>query len=444
MATLTQTTRYGFYYFPDADHYSESDAHAWIPELLSLGAAWVTLLASTECAIPEAFIRQMVGAGIQPIIHMPVAIGSSEIVDDLRLIFDAYSRWGAKYIALFDRPNQRKNWDPSTWAQNNLVERFLDKFIPVAEAAQMSGLIPTFPPLEPGGDYWDTAFLYTSLQGLQRRGHDDLLDSLVLAAYAWAGNRSPDWGVGGPERWPGARPYETPQNSEDQLGFRIFDWYLATAQAAIGKTLPVILIGAGSRIGDQPDKLSPAVDPNGHAWQNMTLVKLMQGLPQEYEPVPPEVLTCNFWVLSASQNDPSAKHAWYKPDRQQLPVVAMLKDWVVNRGTGQTDLPRSKSIPSMSFNNPRPIAHYLLLPTFEWGPADWHLDAIRPFINKYQPTIGFSPVEASHARKVTVVGGATAVPEEIIDGLLAAGCIVEQISGDGMNIASNPTSQTSD
>ena len=60
----------------------------------------------------------------------------------------------------------------------------------------------------------------------------------------------------------------------------------------------------------------------------------------------------------------------------------------------------------------RPISHYLLLPTFERGVADWHLDAIRPFINKYQPTIGFSPVEASHAKKVTVVGGASTIPNQ--------------------------------
>jgi hypothetical protein len=83
-----------------------------------------------------------------------------------------------------------------------------------------------------------------------------------------------------------------------------------------------------------------------------------------------------------------------------------------------------------------------LLPTFERGTADWHLDAIRPFINKYQPTIGFSPVEASHAKKVTVVGGATTIPESIIDGLLAAGCVVEQISGDGMNIATQLASHS--
>jgi hypothetical protein len=70
-----------------------------------------------------------------------------------------------------------------------------------------------------------------------------------------------------------------------------------------------------------------------------------------------------------------------------------------------------------------------------------HLEVIRPFIKRYQPTIGFSPVEASHAKKVTVIGGTSSVPESIIDGLLAAGCIVEQISGDGMNIASHLASQ---
>jgi hypothetical protein len=43
---------------------------------------------------------------------------------------------------------------------------------------------------------------------------------------------------------------------------------------------------------------------------------------------------------------------------------------------------------------------------------------------------------------VTVIGGATTIPESIIDGLLAAGCIVEQISGDGMNIATQLASHS--
>ncbi len=442
MPFSAQTTRYGFYYYPDTKHYRESDAHTWIPELQAMSAAWLTLLASTDHAIPETFIRLLVEAGIQPVIHLPVPLNTSEVSSDVGMFFEAYAHWGAQYIALFDRPNQKINWDPAAWAQKNLVERFLDRFIPMAEVAQAAGLIPAFPALEPGGDYWDTAFLYSALQGLQRRGNEDMLERLVLSAYAWPGNRSPNWGAGGPERWPGARPYATAHASEDQLGFRIFDWYFATAEAAVGKILPVILLAGGSRIGDQPDQRSPAVDARAHAWQNMNIVRLMQDQTQEYDPVPPEVLTCNFWLLSAEQGDPELKNAWYKPGQQQ-PVVAMLKEWVTNGTTNASSSAKYKPITRSIYNDPRPIAHYLLLPTFEWGPANLHLDDLRPFINKYQPTIGFSPVEASHAKKVTVIGGATAVPESIIDGLLAAGCVVEQISGDGMNIASKLTSRSS-
>jgi len=156
--------------------------------------------------------------------------------------------------------------------------------------------------------------------------------------------------------------------------------------------------------------------------------------------VPDEVLTCNFWLLSAPADSQLVSHAWYKPDGSQLPVVQQLKDWVANPGTAPSAsakaLPPTISYPDGSAQ----ISHYLLLPSPEWGAIDYQLEAIRPFIKKYQPTIGFSPVEASHAKKVTVIGGGTSFPESIIDGLLAAGCIVEQIGGDGTNIASSPSS----
>ncbi len=440
--TSPQNNRYGFYYFPDTLHYRENDIHTWIPELHALGASWLTLLAPTDRAIPESFLRQVIDHGLQPVIHLPLSTANSGSSGEVGIFFDAYSHWGIKYIALFDRPNLLRNWSPSDWAQRNLVERFLDIFIPVAQRALSAGLVPVFPPLEPGGDYWDTAFLYSALQGLHRRGEQALLDQLAISAYAWSGNRSPNWGAGGPERWPKTRPYSTPQNSEDHLGFRVFDWYLAISEAALGKRPPIILLGAGSRIGDQLDLQSPAVDIQAHTWQNSTLVRIMSGRSQEYDPVPPEVLTCNFWLLSAAQGDPEVTNAWYKPDQEQLPIVAMLKQWVLNGGADPSPSSKYLSASGSYIGGTRPISHYLLLPTFEWGVADWHLDAIRPFINKFQPTIGFSPVEASHAKKVTVIGGSSAVPESIIDGLLAAGCIVEQISGDGMNIATLPSTHT--
>lgn len=442
--TNSKIKRFGICYFPDSLHYTETDIHTWLPEIVSLGASWLTLLAPEDRAVPETFIRKIIDAGIQPILHMPISTEKPSRSEELNLMFNAYAHWGVKYITLFDRPNMLKNWLPNNWAKNNLVDRFLDIFIPLAKNACQVGLIPVFPPLEPGGDYWDTAFLYGALQGIQRRGQGDLLNQLVLSAYAWSGNRSPNWGAGGPERWPQTRPYSTPQNSEDHLGFRIFDWYLATCEAAIGMSRPIILLAAGSLIGNQLDPLSPAVDNQAHTWQNMTLMQLVSGFSQEYEPVPSQVICCNFWLLSTADGDKDIINAWYKPDGSQLPIVDQIKDWLANGGNRL--VASTKSLHSSRYINNAicPISHYLLLPNYEWGSSDIHLQAIQPFIKKYQPTIGFSPVEASHAKKVTVIGGSSSVPESIIDGLLAAGCIVEQINADGMNIASQLTSQNSE
>jgi hypothetical protein len=432
MTDQAQNNRYGFYYFPDALHYTETDIHTWIPELKALGTSSLTLLAPIDRAIPELFIRRVMESGIEPILHLRLPT-SITLHDELRPIFTAYSRWGVKYITLFDRPNLMSNWKPSDWGKENLVERFLDIFVPIAEMVRRAGLVPVFPPLEPGGDYWDTAFLYAALRSIQRRGHIDLLKQLLLSAYAWSGNRSPNWGAGGPERWPRTRPYSTPHDSEDQLGFRIFDWYMAVNEAATGIPRSIILLAAGSLIESQLDTRSPAVDIHDHTWQNMTLMRIMAGRSPEYEAVPESVITCNFWLLSASAGDKEAKHAWYKPDLSQLPIVAQVKESVANGWDNSNAT--TKSIPTGRIGS-RPISHYLLLPSKEWSSSQLHLEAIRPFINKFQPTIGFSPVEASHAKKVTVIGSSANVPEPIIDGLLAAGCIVEQIGVDGTNNAS--------
>jgi hypothetical protein len=82
-----------------------------------------------------------------------------------------------------------------------------------------------------------------------------------------------------------------------------------------------------------------------------------------------------------------------------------------------------------------PIKHYLLLPKYEWGVADWHLDVIRPFVLKYQPTVGFSMDEAALAAQITVIGNLNSFPEEQLEHLRKIGCMVDRISGDGTTIA---------
>jgi hypothetical protein len=82
------------------------------------------------------------------------------------------------------------------------------------------------------------------------------------------------------------------------------------------------------------------------------------------------------------------------------------------------------------------IRHYLLLPSYQWGISDYHLDVIRPFVKKHQPTIGFCLDEAQNAQRVTVIGGEACFPEASLNQLRAAGAIVQRIDEDGTDIAS--------
>ncbi len=449
---LSTTSRLGFHYFPDTVHYREIDLHTWLPELKSLGSAWITLVSPLERAIPEYFLRGLLDAGIEPILHFPVMVDTPNLYPSLQLLFKNYSRWGVRFVTLFDRPNIRAAWSPKTWTQSDLVERFLDIYLPLADLTLKSGLTPVFPPLEPGGDYWDVAFLQAALRGIRRRGRAKLLDALTLGAYAWAGNRSLNWGAGGPERWPSARPYSTSTRVQDQRGFRIFDWYLTIAKAELGQPKQILLLKSGSLLGDHNNPDQPVIDQNTHSERSLEIARLMAGetiSSQDglLESVPAEVIACNYWLLSTDASSSAASHAWFHPINGPVSAVNTLHHWLASRAkiTSQFDIqgtsgqPGSKQISSFLVStdpeSSHPIAHYLLLPVYEWGIHDWHLDIVRPFIEKNHPTVGFSIMEACLAARVTVVGGVQAFPEETLEVLRSAGCHVERIIADGTVIA---------
>ena len=433
--------RLGFHYYPDTHHYRESDLRAWLPELKTLGASWLVLTAPTDRAIPELFLSGLVAAEIEPILHFQFSLTETPLPEDLTLLFETYARWGIRYVILFDRPNRRRAWSSRDWAQQQLVERFIDRFLPIAEAAIGAGLTPVFPPLEPGGDYWDTAFLRTAMLAVKRRSPRSVLSKLTLSAYASPGNRPLLWGAGGPERWPGARPYHTPPGEEDQQGFRIFDWYLTISRAVLGENLPIILLGTGCQLGAQGDPSLPAIDEETHTERNLELIRAlsdqarMEAKGDPSATIPSEVIAGNFWLLAADAGNGAAKKAWFQTDGSSLPIVGALKQW---RET-HVPTPENMSPAPKSFEPEgllRPIAHYLLLPTYDWGVADWHLEVIKPFIKNHRPTIGFSLVEAAQATRVTLLGGPQEFPDEILEDLRTAGCIVERIDGDGTSIAS--------
>ena len=475
--TPQHNSRIGFHYFPDTLHYRESDLNTWLPELQSLGVSWLTLTTPLERAIPEPFLRGLHAADIEPILHFDLPLTRANTGGSWQLLLQSYASWGVHYIVLFDRPNLRHAWPSSGWAQSDLVERFLDIFIPYAQTVVDQGMIPVFPPLEPGGDYWDTAFLRAAMRSLGRRGQHKILDRLAIGAYAWSDNQPLNWGAGGPERWPSARPYFNSPATQDHRGYRIFDWYTTLVQSELGSVRPILLLAAGSRPGDKINPARPAIDGEEHLRQNLGIVRMMYGDSPEapaaptfmsdsiphnlqtsqnngeaYEEVPEEVIASNFWLLSASPESAYLAHAWFQPDGSHLPVVSAIRKYLTARHksfssarviqaaskgcSGSCNSPSEQSQP-----NQQSINHYLLLPVFEGGVAEWHLEVIKGFVKKHHPTIGFSTSEAALAKRVTMLGGLQSFDEIVENKLRAAGCEVIRISGNGTSIASQLASQ---
>lgn len=435
-------SRLGFHYFPDTYHYREADLQVWLPVLQDTGASWLVLRSDLDRAIPEYFLQGLRQAGIEPLIHFPLSLERLPDLKETGILLDVYARWGARFVMFYERPNARAVWPASSWVQQDLVERFLDRYLPLAGIALQSGMAPVFPPLEPGGSYWDTAFLRSALQAMQRRKQDQLLENLVLSAYGWTGGedepRSLDWGAGGPERWPLARPYHLPTDSQDHRGFRIFDWYLAVARSVLQESCPLFLLQAGFP-GD-PDCGGPETGWSAHTAQNYLHIarllageKVMDALDErnQLEAIPEEVIGCAFWLLGADAASPYARQAWFQEEDCKHPALDPIRAWWRAR---KNNLERQEAQRPESPDR-FAIRHYLLLPGYEWGVSDWYLEVIRPFVKKYRPTIGFSPDEAEKAERVTVVGNEHNFPDDLMARLERAGCQVEQIRGDGTNIA---------
>jgi hypothetical protein len=433
--------RIGYHYLPDTTHYRQSDLDAWLPQLQALGAEWLVLMAPVHRAIPERFIKSLQEAGIEPVLHFHLYPDKPPTRDDLDLLFKTYARWDVRYIVLFDRPNTRAAWRSTAWAQKDLVERFLDSYLPLAEASLKAGLTPVFPPLEPGGDFWDLTFLRTALKSIQRRGYLKLLDRMVIGAYARINNHNLNWGAGGPERWPGVKPYHKAVEWQDHRGFRIFDWYLAITEAILLESRPVFLLGMGNLPGKNGD-IHP--DTQSQTSKHLNVARLLAGETiKGLDPIPSEVLGGAFWVLTAPPNSPYEHQAWFYGNTKTKPIVNAIKKWVRK---GKKDLPTPQGkvepdAPPTQEDGPE-IHHYLLLPNYDWGISNIRPEAIRPFLQKHKPTIGFSLKEATRAKRVTVIGGPQIIPEVALNKLRAKGCIVDRIDGDGIDIASKISSKS--
>jgi len=391
----------GFYYYPDEEHFTEKDLAIWRPRLDSMGTKWLTIRGDQRKAIPEFFIKALLEAGIEPIIHIPIQMERVS-KDELIPIFTSYHRWGLNYVVLFDRPNMRQSWKETAWGKKALVDRFLDLVLPILEAERTTDLIPVLPPLEPGGDYWDTAFLEGILLALSRRGLKSLLDELTLSLYAWTFNHPIDWGSGGPTRWIETKPYITPLGSQDQRGFRIFDWYSEISLQTIGRSLPMLAIAGGARLNSEVS----VTGIDEHKEKNLSILRIL-----ESNDVPPSLKSFCFYLLATDPSHSDSIDTWYPSGHEPLPIVEGIQ----------------RLLSSSSKGIRKSLAHYVLLPDRLELSEVLTWDGVTRLLRNKQSAFGFSALEARLAQEVTLVGGEDLIPLSIENDLRKTGCVVQRI-----------------
>jgi hypothetical protein len=390
----------GFHYYPDTDHYSESDLNAWLPVLKSAGASWLTLRMNIATPIPQHFINPIIENGIQPIIHVVEPVGylrMAQVYTTLKVYADA----GAEFVLFFDRPNMRSAWPSSSWSYDALVSRFVDILLPILEAQIEMGMKPTLPPLEPGGDYWDTAFIETALALIQDRASSAVLEGLTLSIYMWTFGKPLDWGQGGHSVWSSARPYSSPVDSQDQRGFQINDWYQEISERVLGRRLPVLVVAGGAGPSEA------YVNAEAHQLGNNEVARYLA----EHE-LAQEMLNFCFYPLATAENHKDFPTAWYlRSETKKFPEQLAEVESV------QSDL---------EYKPEKSIGHYVLLGFSNEMNGIQLWNAIAPPIMSARATVGFSLEEAKQAAKVSIVGDYETFPVSIEDELISSGSTIER------------------
>jgi len=313
-------TGFGFHYYPDTEHYSPYDLKRWLPELKRMGTSWLILLSRLENPVPEFFIHGLVASDIEPVVRVVTPVGQPLDRSQLAELLQVYAQWGVHYAEVLCEANCASRWSLPGWTRPSLVDKFLDFLVPCLDEMQRAGLCSFLPALRPGGDYWDLSFLQTALELLISKDKGSLFDNMVVGMHNHAFAKPLTWGQGGRGRWPMARPYFTPKQNEDHLGYNLFEWYEEIIRATVGHSLPLICMG-GAVIGDPYSSAEGAwSDEESHADRAVTIATmLMDGS------VPDYVLNHAFWLLATAEGDPHRVHAWYGAQGEESQAVTAMK-----------------------------------------------------------------------------------------------------------------------
>lgn len=416
--------RVGFHYFPDSIHYTEKDIHRWLPALKKLNTRWLVIQAPRNYSVPEDFVRAISSCGINLILDFNIPLSEEPNWHDLELYLISYSKWGAKYAMLNKHPNLQRSWEKNQWGNPDLINYVVENFIIFGTICLKNNLKPVFPLLTPGGDYWDLSFLKIALLQLKKEAPAILQNNFVLSAAAWQWGHPLDWGAGAQICWPNVMPYKLAMSSENQLGFRTYEWYGLIANEVFGVDIPVLLLEAGvsnDPTGDRT-KLAPASQED-----LLAIVDLLNGK-NVYDAsnqtnllhsVSNEVIGCCFFLLSSESPDFQACQ-WYSAVGKPLPPAQAI---FIRQQNNPYDIQEvnQEEVHEKSFMRNR----YIFISDELLNDSPEIIDRLEPYINKYSPLIGNSVDEALQSAVVLFITSDQDKEKAILEAIKGNGCLVK-------------------
>ena len=424
------SNRLGLHYFSDSLHYGEKDLKLWLPRLQQLNAGWLVLNAPTSRAIPEEFISEVAQAGIKPIIDFNLPLSQTTPWADLEVLLRAYGRWGVSHALLNRQPNKQSAWSIEDWRRPDLLQSFTRQFQQFAQLALDCGVKPVYAPLMQGGDYWDLSFLEASLKQLADESSSFLINNLSFSAYAWDQGKSIDWGAGASKVWKGVKAYQVPKGSQDQRGFRAFEWYQDVIQVMLGKKLPMLLFQAGVSDDPQNGKKQTNIEKQG------LIYRLLNG-ENVYDPESPQRLInaissdvkgCNFYLLSAV-DAAEREIAWFSADGSAQEPAKRILELRQKNDQSKEKSPEPASVKdagSYVFDHGR----YVLIAQSLKPRMQEILQKMHAYISRYKPMVGFSCEDAKKSAYILVIAYAQDFPQQEIEQLQSSGSLVRVIHPD--------------
>ena len=336
----------------------------------------------------------------------------------------------------------RSSWSAEDWIKPGLVSRFVRRYADYATACVREKIIPLFPLLEPGGDYWDLAFLKSSIKQIRKEFSESLLANLVFTASAGLNRHPLEWNAGGPSAYPPAVPYTN--DLVDHRGFYLFRWYEEILKKEIGKTVPLLLMNAG--LWDASAGIFDVVTKESRQ-QYLNILNILQDVTVRNDSsIPSYVLSCCIYKLPSTESlsasvstgksvseqllygaENGKKSASGESKRGFFPNLKISKIIKIPLQVGTNLATLLKRAGEYLFQGGR-LKEYFLLPEVNSLFTEEQLNTIRQYIKMHKCVSGNDLNEALASKNVIMIDDQALYPAYMLRQLQDRGCAVHTVS----------------